>query len=346
MDSLLFKPGDVKNLPILKQNVVKDISYIFLILDKKIVNKTNRLNINDQQKFINSDIFIENIINYLFIKIQHGKKCHILCDDYNILQLCFKKIINNFANDYEIYIETRLNTILTYNVYKLKFSNPCLSSDKMLRFQYIKGTQLKNIRYQSEYMSNIYNKKIKKATFKLNTNCIKYLKKIVFKNNIKQEIGGFLYIDSTSKDLIHTLNINTKKITVGNDTDIKLNRYKIMFHSHPIIAYQICNSKYGWPSPLDIYTFLSSKKVLCHIIPSIEGIYIISKVKEDYKLPNMYKFKKQVYINKEENTINQYLKKINKIKINDESVFKITFKNWNTNIKFKIQHFDNNFYNL
>jgi hypothetical protein len=181
----------------------------------------------------------------------------------------------------------------------------------------------------------------------LTKDAIKYLKSLTATGKTKnsdgsitqKEIAGGLYVSSTTPDIIHMLDILENSIIIGSEEGVNIVPAMYNFHSHPKEAYINHNVPLAWPSQQDYIGFLRAvedDKTICHLVISIEGIYIISLSPQwfDNPLPLSKDFGTFIQDNytfpcKNDQQINEYLMYINNIKYDNKSpLIEVQYKSW------------------
>jgi hypothetical protein len=153
----------------------------------------------------------------------------------------------------------------------------------------------------------------------------------------KKEISGELVVNRMYKDknkIIFEFIQDIYSIIVGKKEEVVLYQSKTNFHTHPRIVYISNNVNKGWPSFIDYIGFIRMNGIcLFHVIPSLEGIYIISYSQYwcNRKLNISEKFIKNNF-NIDRNadiSILDYIYIVNNINYKGFPIFKVKYMKWN-----------------
>lgn len=120
------------------------------------------------------------------------------------------------------------------------------------------------------------------TTLCLSQNCINYLKSLTGNGRTRngdgsitqKEIAGGLQVNQSGM-----LDVIPESIIIGREEGVDIVPSHYNFHSHPKEAYIRHDVPLAWPSAQDYIGFLlavKEDKTICHLVISIEGIYIIS----------------------------------------------------------------------
>jgi hypothetical protein len=122
-------------------------------------------------------------------------------------------------------------------------------------------------------------------TFRLSTQLVKTFERMVMdaKVNKKQkEFTGHLHvakIEYVDKMPVFVLDLSEQHVVIGDNEEVDGSNEPITFHTHPREAYEKYKMKVAWPSQIDyitIYELIVRLKGICHILATLEGIYIVS----------------------------------------------------------------------
>ena len=150
------------------------------------------------------------------------------------------------------------------------------------------------------------------------------------------EISGMLKINKGKYRL--------EKFFRGNNRHAPSLDNQHTFHTHPIHSQRTC---FGWPSLNDYMVFLHMNEMITHMIPSMEGIWMIEKKINTSDLLDLEIAKKTLddanikklstgkcdamnenryYMYK--NQYDNYIEKINNIKFSNSPIFEIRLITW------------------
>lgn len=94
------------------------------------------------------------------------------------------------------------------------------------------------------------------------------------------EVGGKIELESYTLNGEAILAFDIKTLVGGKTGSVQIPTGAICFHTHPNICYEKTGCFIGWASGQDMMSvveqYMSNKDVLIHLIPSKEGIWIIS----------------------------------------------------------------------
>jgi len=307
--------------------------------------------------FINSPLFVNSIIDFTYIQYDPKRKiCEIQKINSYTLSSILDSILYYIPNDFKILISITIENKKLINkcIYE-SFKNPHISNKSPLGIKYNTDMLFLNkinniVTYDATNEVNFAFKNYKNKTnilqFKLNNETIKKLKYFSKLGNsinnddtiTQKEISGCFKIQNMDNNFIYNLEL-CDNIKLGLEEEAEILNCKISFHSHPYSLYDIYKFKFGWPSNFDYMTYLHSiKNTLFHIVVTNEGIYIISlskewSEKEDFTITNEIQnfILKNYKIKKTNNFLNvqEYIKKINKIKYKNTKIFNLQFQFWN-----------------
>lgn len=122
-------------------------------------------------------------------------------------------------------------------------------------------------------------------TFRLSSQLAKTFEKMVMdaKVNKKQkEFTGHLHvakIEYIDKMPVFVLDLNEQHVVIGDNEEVDGSDEPITFHTHPREAYEKYKMNVAWPSQTDymtIYELIVRLKGICHVLATLEGIYVVS----------------------------------------------------------------------
>ena len=157
----------------------------------------------------------------------------------------------------------------------------------------------------------------------------------------QKEIAGGMYVTKITSDSTHILEIHKPSVITGEEegVDIVVSLYN--FHSHPREAYENNNVDLAWPSAQDYIGFLIAvfeDCTVCHLVITIEGIYIISLSKywaasQDHRDNSVGNFILDRYEGYDAaaniQTPQQYVTWVNNIKYKRNHIFVVKYLPWN-----------------
>ena len=311
--------------------------------------------------FINSPLFVNSIIDSLYIQYKPSSKlCELEFKNPDTVSSILDSLLYYIPNDFKILTYTSLqNKPIIDQLIRHNFRNPYISNKSQLDQQFetemLMMCKMNNINKPYDPTNDIaftiarYNKKINTAyQFKFDTLTIKKLKKLSrFGSSLnndgtisQKEIVGCFNLKKIDPNFVHILKLCDESFTFGTEEEVNNIKCRFSFHTHPFNLYDLYKFKLAWPSNSDYIGYLLSVKTgtLFHIVVGNEGIYIISLSKEwskksDFTVSNElktfilqnFKFKKT----KADITLKSYINKINQIQFQNKQIFNIEFRNWN-----------------
>jgi hypothetical protein len=331
--------------------------------------------------YMDTEDFLEGVVRYSYIVYdKKNKLCEIDLVVGDLIQETLEIALKNLPNDVTIFIFVPLKLVRNYEVVErisqLGFGEPLISSSNPFNLNYsdLIGvyfsklnfiTDSKNIHNDLRYLLSNY---ISPKTFcelscVLSPKTIKFFKNLPHigstwnKENISQkELGGILIPTTLDENYQLTLDIDDRNLVYGEEEGVTITGGLYNFHTHPREAYERNNVELGWPSAQDYIGYLISflnYKTLLHIVVSLEGIYVLTlsefwfKVElSEVNFKDVMKFiAKKFDIKKDEMTIDEYIRYINKIEYEEKQLFNIEyilFENMNRPIEIKYYKFGMN----
>jgi len=184
------------------------------------------------------------------------------------------------------------------------------------------------------------------VTLSLSQNTVKYLKNTtksgMSKNSdgtfTQKEIAGALEVTNTTPDMVHIVDYIPDSIILGGEEGVSIVPSLYNFHSHPKEAYDKYQVILAWPSPQDYIGFIMAvieDRTICHLVISIEGIYIISLTSQWFDKPMHMDKKFSNFIKNnydppcDGRSIDTYLLYINSMKYNDAPpIIEVQYLSW------------------
>lgn len=339
---------------------------LILIIPNENQNFLDKLEKGYQKiKYINSNTFINSIVDYCFFDCNLEIKSINIYENLNknYIDLILETVLTYFSTDFKIILKLGKNIdfdiVLFY--FSKNFDFPEIDSEYNL-ILYRKNKIYEKLENKLDFLTNYLDFVLKNFEARLRDNqtfidlqlvlesdTIKYLSKVLLSgatvnkdNSITQkEIGGRFYVkDVKLSNFIHILDFDKDSISYGDEDKVYVVEGLYNIHSHPKSAYQKYQVKYGWPSAQDYIGFLSSVFVyntILHTVLSIEGIYFISLTKKArINIEKLVESKVFTYIMKyitkmleSVKNIKQYLLLVNNIKVEGNKVFSVVFEKWN-----------------
>jgi hypothetical protein len=323
----------------------------------------------EQNEYLNSLSFIQSIQNYTYGVFDKNKKIYEIFDSNGLfLPQILARLLKNFPSDILIWTSVDLQqenlTKIINHYIDAGFIAPYICklspSSHSLR-SYSLGMLKENTSVVQTNAMNDVKYVLEEFLTKERTNCevilqlgiqsISFLKKLTDEgktvnndNTVTQkEIAGGMNVNKVLGNLIHILEVNKDSIIIGEEEGVSVVKSLYNFHSHPREAYKKHNVKLAWPSAQDYIGFLLSSfedDAICHMIISIEGVYIISlnnhwvsqKEQLDEDAGN---FILQAYdfCYKHGQTVQWYIEEANKISYKGFPIFDIKFLSWSDSEK-------------
>lgn len=159
----------------------------------------------------------------------------------------------------------------------------------------------------------------------------------------QKEIAGELIVKNQEKRPFE-LNVDLGSIILGEEEGVDIVPGLYNFHSHPKEAYKKHKVDLAWPSNQDYVGFMLAvleDHTLCHVVITIEGIYIISLTTEWFNNPLKLDEKFGKFIMKKYDiscgkvkTIDEYLSICGNIKYDNKGpLIDVQYLSWNNPYK-------------
>lgn len=361
----VIHPND---LPVLKRKIypapITDHTLgIILVVPKEVIAKLGSIPLGENRiRYLDNQNFIRSLKGFAYLIYDEDRN---ICDIVGLVGPVLKQIVDKSITDFPkdviltIGADTKtpdLSTILK-NYAEAGFSNPYITKTTPMGTPYspygvcmsrsnhkFAVTVTPDIKYVLEQFAS-HNESCCSVKVKLSKNTITYLKKLcntgatmnLFGDMSQKEVAGRLVVSDITKDLVHIVTADKKSSFSGHEEGVDVAAGVYNFHSHPKEAYDRHKVQFGWPSGQDYLGFVSSVELhstVFHIVASIEGAYIISFTKcwtkQGRWTDEMTEFVAKNYTIhcKKGDTIDWYLKKVNRQEFNGCRMFSVQYLPW------------------
>jgi hypothetical protein len=362
---VIIKPRKLSNLKFKLKPPPKTKFNTGLILIMSKLKLSLLKHSNDKLAYINTGIFIRDIIHYTYI-IFNKKVCEIITPGIYI-SIILNTLRSGLSYNMQLWINVPQGPELKESL-KVGFHNPhfcdksplgTISADKGICLTRMNDLSKKNaIKDVKEILKQKNNRSCKiQLQFDLKTG--KQLKEIakygltLNKDGTftQKEIGGTFTLGDNSVRSVYPLSLNLDSIIYGGEESVNIVKGLYSFHTHPKEAYDRNDVKNGWPSPQDYIGFLSCSidyGAIAHFVVGLEGVYIISmsnwwvNKKENFCDSVIEFINNRLNLHKSELTIDQYISKIRSELYKEFPVFNIEYLNWdNIGNKFSVNYSKN-----
>lgn len=377
MSGILFNFEEIKSSRLSSLSIPPKSSNGFspglvIFTNKNIIQSLSSID-NEKGKFdfINSNYFVNNIINHFYILFNPKRNICLLSSNLAknlkyILHVLFSSLPNNtiLCVNIDIYNNNFLEDI---NIFVSNgFNSPFISSISPLYKEISPSVILTRLNIHNDpHASSVTLNKVLHSIQEFNTdntscylfaslskNAVNFLKKASHIGFIKQngkisqrELTGELHVEDVKRKnnkFIYIIDIIKKSIKSGEEEEVSVEPTRYNFHSHPREAYIRHSVKKAWPSVTDYLGYHSlGENTIFHCVATIEGVYILSfgpywanRLK---KVSRRFINKKYDIDHKKHYTPIQYVEKINKIKYKNYPIYEVRFFPWNKATKtFKV----------
>lgn len=325
---------------------------LILVIGDKFYNILLKIQKGEKRvNYINSDNFIDNVIDNYYIMYDEKRNICILdkdCDQHlsqlitNVLPLSSTIFYNIQLNEKDLLPKAK-------KIISEGFYNPYISiKDKSIVFikenkdLKRKDNTVKDVLYiLSQYKSGGDHCYLHAKLSPKSVNFLKSASKIGITRNAngkksQKELTGELVV----KDIINNndrfvfiIDVNKDSIEHGEEENVDVSSTRYNFHSHPKEAYIRHSVNKAWPSVTDYLGYYKlGNNTIFHCVATLEGIYIISF--SSYWCSNLEKVSKK-FIDKNFDIDHKqnidpdaYVKKINSIMFEGYPIFELKFLSW------------------
>ena len=358
MDSLLLDYSNIikpHQLPLFTQHVApKPITphHLGLIL---IVPTLSLQTLKDlpsgpeRIEYLGSVEMVRSIVAWVYVIYDSkGKLCDILAPPEAYMGLIVGALETSLPNDITLCVKANLTQIDLIEEYiNVGFGNPyiCQSSSLCMSKQNNTLPTQSPVGVASEiaYTLSQVSQPDCSAILQLETPTLNYLKTLTTVGSTlndsgaitQKEVAGALHVILTTPELVHVLEVVPESIITGEEEGVPIAVGLYNFHSHPKAAYERHRVELAWPSAQDYVGFLLAVRedhTICHLVISIEGIYIMSlstqfDVIVDEDIVKFIQDKYDISYNSGDTSL-EYLHKVNNLLYNGIPIFDCQYLSW------------------
>ena len=358
MDSLLLDYNNIikpNQLPLFTQHIApKPITthHLGLILILPALTLQNLKDLpsgHERIEYIGSAEMVQSIVAWVYVIYDSkGKLCEILEPPEEYMGLVLGALETSLPNDITICVKANLTQIDLIEEYiNVGFGYPyiCQSNNICMSKQNntLPPQSPSGVASEIAYTLSQVSQPDCSAILQLEPPTLKYLKTLTTVGSTlndsgsitQKEVAGALRVTMTTSELVHMLEVVPESIIAGEEEGVPIANGLYNFHSHPKAAYERHRVELAWPSAQDYVGFLLAVRedhTICHLVISIEGIYIISlstqfDVIVDENIVKFIKDKYDIYYNSGDTSLG-YIHKINNLFYNRTPIFDCQYLSW------------------